>query len=404
MNNILGSGMLPQFGEGIGYALQDEFTTNRAAGAVSGTNAEPGPGARTVIDTASFISINSGSLVFASGAINGNGFWLGPTGRAPGLALLSSYLSTAVNNVVYGFDTNTAINFGDASLNLSSVGIRYGSSIVIGVAPIAGTTYQIAITLRTTGAFVFIKGGIYTNWTLLWVSNLLSGATLYATLQLNGALTADVLTSYMRVVSLGWLPAPLASDGFASAFGTTDGLGHAEGIAGGVGGGGILSWAQQIGTWAVASGKANASVLSGGVAIATVNSGKADVLTTTRVTRSAGVAGVVVRYVDASNYIRAVHNGANAQLIKRVAGVDTVLVDVAATYVANAEIRVISYGTLHRLFCNNVAIGAEQTISDAALISPTLHGLYTSDISNQLDDFVCYARGTGNEYARLDNY
>lgn len=52
-----------------------------------------------------------------------------------------------------------------------------------------------------------------------------------------------------------FLPSPICSDGFGSAFGTTDGLGHSEGIAGGIGsGGGGVAWTGS--TWSVSGGKA----------------------------------------------------------------------------------------------------------------------------------------------------
>jgi hypothetical protein len=51
------------------------------------------------------------------------------------------------------------------------------------------------------------------------------------------------------------LPSPLASDGF-SVSGTTDGKGHAEGVAGGIGeGGGGLAWQSGGSTWSVSEGK-----------------------------------------------------------------------------------------------------------------------------------------------------
>src|SRR3972149_8255471 len=47
-----------------GHILDDQFTTDRAAGAVNGTSAEPTGGTRTVTDTESKLSISSGLLQF----------------------------------------------------------------------------------------------------------------------------------------------------------------------------------------------------------------------------------------------------------------------------------------------------------------------------------------------------
>jgi hypothetical protein len=70
--------------------------------------------------------------------------------------------------------------------------------------------------------------------------------------------------------------------------------------------------------------------------------------------------------------------------------------------VANATIRVIKDGTEYRLFYNNVAIGSAGTISDSAIINNTLHGLFSTYSGNTLDNFVLWARGTGNEYSALE--
>ena len=65
----------------ISYLLRDEFTTTRAAGAVNGTAAEPGPGTRVVVDAGSDLSIAGSQLVFSggTGSYGDPGYWLGPT-------------------------------------------------------------------------------------------------------------------------------------------------------------------------------------------------------------------------------------------------------------------------------------------------------------------------------------
>jgi hypothetical protein len=87
-----------------------------------------------------------------------------------------------------------------------------------------------------------------------------------------------------------------------------------------------------------------------------------------------------------------------------VAGTTTTLVDTAATYSAGADMRVICDATKFRLYYNNALVGTEQAIADAGLQSGTKQGLYTSDTGNTFDDLRVFARGTGGEYAALDNY
>lgn len=64
-----------------------------------------------------------------------------------------------------------------ASAALCVTGIG-GSYLVVGTYA-ASTTYQLAVILRTTGAFYIIKGGAFVNWTLLWVSNTLTTTPVY---------------------------------------------------------------------------------------------------------------------------------------------------------------------------------------------------------------------------------
>jgi hypothetical protein len=214
--------------------------------------------------------------------------------------------------------------------------------------------------------------------------------------------TAAVMTSdYIRVPTPAYLPVPLASDGFVSTFGTTDGAGHAETSGVGSGGSG-LTWTQQVGTWTVSSNRASASALSGSIAIATVPTGKADVLADVKVTRSAGQGGLVLRYTDANNYLYANHDGTNAFIKQVLAGVTTTLITAAATYSANAVIRVDLSGVTARLYYNNAFIGSTASIN--AALTATAHGLYVTDVTANLtvDDFVAYSKGTGGEYATLD--
>lgn len=395
-----------QFGAPPYYLINDTFSTDRAAGAVNGTDAEPGPGRRTAVDANGKLSLSGGNAVFASDGVgSGNpALGYGTLSRETGRLIKASVIYDVQIGFQVGFDTD-ATGFIWTNINASGANLRTANgAVTINVGTVAaGNTYTVCVVLRAIGMLAFVKGGVYANWTLIWVWGNESAALLYPRIGVNSAAN-NWRSEFFRVPATLWLPTPLASDGF-SVWGTTDGAGHAEGIAGGLGaGGGGLAWTQQVGTWAASGGVANASALSGGVAMATVNTGKADVIATTKLTRVGGNNGVMVRYVDANNLVGARHTGTNAQMFKVVGGVSTTLVDVASTYVVGAEIRVICEGQKFRLFYNNLAIGAEQTIADAALQSGTRQGLRTTDVGNTFDDFVVYARGTGGEYAALDAF
>lgn len=131
-----------------------------------------------------------------------------------------------------------------------------------------------------------------------------------------------------------------------------------------------------------------------------------DVLAEAAVTLTAGTqAGVVLNLDSAAtpaNFVIAYHDGTNCLLEKCVAGVYTTVISAAATYSAGAVLRVIKDGTAYRLYYNNALVGTG-TISDAGIVSNVRHGLF-STYSNQFDDFVVRARGTGNEYSALDAF
>lgn len=81
----------------------------------------------------------------------------------------------------------------------------------------------------------------------------------------------------------------------------------------------------------------------------------------------------------------------HAKLLKLVAGTWTAVIDAAATYISGAVVKVVQTGdTTFQLFYNGVQIGTDVTISDAAIISNTLHGLF-STYANSFDDFTLEA-------------
>lgn len=385
------------------WLINDAFTTARIVGAINNTYAEPGPGQRSVVDTLSKLSIASGQLDFAVGSAANDPQLrhLPAVARLPG-RLCKAALTMTVVGAEIGWESNTSGSAADSvRFTTTVISVRINTSAVLAVGAAAtGVVYQIAVVLRETGAFYFIQGGAFTNWTMLWIAGAGAYNPAYTVVTATGA-TGVFVTDYLRVPSARWLPAPLLSHGF-SVLTPSDGLGHAEGVAGGLGSGGSgVTLTSILGTWGVSGGAAQCSALAVGIgqigATAT-----ADVVVTAKVTRAAGRAGVFVRYL-VDNYVYAVHNGTNVVLVKRVSGVETTLIDTAATYVAGAEMRVICQGTAYRVFYNNVAIGSEQSIGDIAT-SNTIHGLYTENTTNTFDDLVIMARGTGGEYAALDAF
>jgi len=152
------------------------------------------------------------------------------------------------------------------------------------------------------------------------------------------------------------------------------------------------AWSAKLGTWTIASNAAVCSVLSGSSdGIATVSdSSNTDVFIGANLTRAGNDVGLVVRWADANNYIYALHNGTNAQLIKVVGGTPTTLINTAAAYSAGAKMWVHMMGTACRLYYNNALVGSQQTISDAGLQTGTNHGLYSTNTGNTFDNFELF--------------
>lgn len=369
----------------IKWLVRDEFATALSAGAVNGTVAEPGPGTRTASGDA---SISGGTL------LPGTGYVLYPAlARSAGRVVIAKLTTRAARSTPGWYDGSAT------RIYTSDVGV---TNYLYAPGPYMTSTNGVAndiyvFALRpTAGCMVLI------NKRLLWVNSYSAAASLLPGIR--GGTAGDAW-NWLRVPDALWLPTPLVSDGFGSAFGTSDGLGHAEGVAGGLGAGGNgVTWTQQAGTWGISSGKSLCSATSGGIGIATAPAGTINVMVGAALTRSAGAVGIVLRYLDANNYVYALHNGTNAQLVKVVAGTPTTLVNAAATYSAGARLVVRADLTKFRLYYNDVFIGTEQVIADASLQTGAAHGLYADNTTDTIDDFVTWACGNEGQYDILDKW
>lgn len=246
--------------------LDDEFNTDLAAGSVHGTAAEPGPGTRGVADSGSYLSITSGQLRITQAitATNPAMWFTLYTARIAGKIFSSHFkMSSSTNSDGFccGHDATEpwinnwparAFNFYRGGiLKVNSLNV---SSIAIGLWSV-NTDYYCIRLIRSTGDMWLIKGGAFSNWTLLFADTTNSDANLYPIAKQWNNAGDSCYHSFLRIPTTLWLPTPLLSDGFGSTFGTSDGLGHAEGVAGGIGaGGGNKVWTGA--TWSVSDGKA----------------------------------------------------------------------------------------------------------------------------------------------------
>jgi len=210
-----------QHADEAGFLLCDLFTDTRAGGAVNGTPATPGPGTRTVVDTESKLTITGGALSFAGGkaspAWGDPGIWYGslPLVRLAGRLLLANVALTLTNQPIQiGFDANL--------VGAMNVPIWFSSSGTIlestgqAIAAYTATTYKIAVVLRSTGAYLLLKGGAFSSWTLLWQMFSDTNSPLYAAIS-NNAQIATI--DNLRVPAALWLPTPLVYTVFGGAAG-----------------------------------------------------------------------------------------------------------------------------------------------------------------------------------------
>lgn len=392
----------------VAYTLYDVFTTNRAAGAVNGTTSESpvstgGGVTRAVTDTTNKLSINSGRALFAGSVTDFRDPRLtyAATTRTSGrvLIVLINSLNITIDRAMFGWSASQSTQATMEGLYLNQgIIVQWSGNLTTGVPYSASTDYQYAIVLRSTGAWYFIKGGAFANWTLFWISSANSTATLYPYMGIQFETNNRQLDN-IRIPVSTYIPNPLAYDTFTRANGA---LGNTETSGPDSQSMSSLAWTDRAGTYTVSSNKAQASALSGGISASTVTTASQDVMIDAALTRSAGNVGIVARWQDSSNYLIAYHDGTNARLDKVVAGVTTNLISVSATYGAGRILRLGVDGTGARLYYHDALIGSLATIPSSTY---ALHGLYTTDTGNTQDNFTIYPTGTSsNEHSALDIY
>lgn len=159
--------------QGRVFLIRDEFATARAAGAVNGTPAEPGPGTRVVTDTGNFVSIAGGRFAASNVAgVADPSLWYAAQVRATGLAVLIR--NNADQRVYLGWNDNQVGIADRAGLHLTGVNLQAMDN-TFAVNPIAttlvvGVDYELATILRTAGSFHLLKGDAFLDWTLMWVA------------------------------------------------------------------------------------------------------------------------------------------------------------------------------------------------------------------------------------------
>lgn len=193
------------------YKLRDLFSTARTPAAGVRT-CEPGPGTLRFVEMNGQLSIANGALVYpaqVSGTLGHQGV-VGPgVSRVIGRTLVGEFQWSALGSLYFAFataarlDTASGANVA-AGFFANSTALQLANAAGV-LAPTFGTvatstTYQLAIVLRNPGALFYYRQGTSGNWTLLWVSNTGTTATLYPILS---NLTNVGTLKNLKVVDLG---------------------------------------------------------------------------------------------------------------------------------------------------------------------------------------------------------
>ena len=104
-----------------------------------------------------------------------------------------------------------------------------------------------------------------------------------------------------------------------------------------------------------------------------------------------------------ANGILVYHDGTNVKIDKNVAGTWTSVQSTATAFSANAKLVCVRDGSSVSVFYNNALIGSTQTISDAAILAATRHGMFSTNATPTMDNVLIMPR-TGGNYSDLDRW
>ena len=387
-------------GGGLRYLLRDEFTTDRAAGAVTGTAAEPGPGTRSVVDTQSVVQIvgdglHIGHTATAGWQVRGIDYQIA---RVPGLAVLlhvvdgdvqagsqnAPHIAAGVftahnpadptaNGYVFGVDAN-GTNGGRSWINLAG-------SLVKQFASIKQVELLLLVVLRSPGAAYYIASndgarGIgtqaYPNFRPIGLNLAGSDGTLYPGVYVKNSGSAYCNTRLYLAQSekidawARWYGAASAADQLSGAGASI------SGVAADVGG----NWSLPTGTMTVETAGA---IGGAGISVAVLSNAATQGLIRARIVTGTThkMTGVVFRYQDASNYWWAGCDATIGTLKKVVGGSETTISSTGAVKLANNtthELQVIDDGTEIHAYFDGVQFPGTGN-SDTALASATGAGI-----------------------------
>lgn len=157
--------------KGVTYLLRDEFTTDAAAPLASPRTCEPGPGALTIVDSGSQMSISGGALILAGVRKNFGdpGVYCGPFTRSIGLTAIGRFDQLGPC-FVFGFKNSASSYPTSCGIQNYSYQIRSNNFNVGGYYNLLQTTaYDIYVINTSFGGIFVVYRGIYAALTIYWV-------------------------------------------------------------------------------------------------------------------------------------------------------------------------------------------------------------------------------------------
>ena len=302
---------------GDSYLLLQQFSDDHAAPLATPHNYGPGPGKITFVEVDGSYAVSGGKIVITgqSSAAWGDLCWYCADAftRVPGRMAIFENIERVGTVNSYGPYAGFVESITPASIDDTvDAGFQFAAADILGLTSdssdhrvtfgtiVADTEYDFTVVLRTTGSFLFIRGGIWSDWSLVYVESISSTATLYvaATYFLAPAKVCNM--SRVAVPKRLWMPTPLAYDTFTRD--DSDSLGSTE-TTGPDGQTCIArAWVEDTGDLDIAS---NAMATSGSAAwIAWVETNESDVFVEADFAVAGGgtYMGLAFRLVDGLNY------------------------------------------------------------------------------------------------------
>jgi len=244
----------------------------------------------------------------------------------------------------------------------------------------------------TYGCTAFIKGGAFTDWTMLWRSFNNNAGALYVERQ-DDKLAGTMDNIRVPDVNLSEVLTPVAFSAFYASNGTSlDAYQPDEGNV----------WVEQSGDWDIQTQRANPD----GAGIATVETPYSDVMVLCIVNGGTGdQPAIVLRFSDTSNYWYVQADRANNQfeLHEYNATVDTVRANAGVTInnSTDYDLQVSANGQTITGHLDN-AVGSRVSYASAALNeTEKLHGIRAENTAGQFDNFHVHAK-SGKPYQIFD--